>query len=105
MQVAEILSDITSLRVCGDKEALTLVNVHTTIPSAESAGAGKAGIESASLGAGQLSKKEKDLHRVKELVELHYEMKARHVNGQVDEDLRRARENVREVLGDLETIV
>lgn len=89
----------------GDKEALTLVNVHTTLPSTENAGAGKPGTESASRGDGQLSKKEKDLIRVKEMVELHYEMKARHVNGQVDEDLRLAREKVREVLGDLETIV
>jgi len=89
----------------GDKEALTLVNVHTTIPSTEAAGAGKTGTESVSRGDDQPSRKENDLLRAKELVELHYEMKARHGNGQVDEDLRQARENVRQVLGDLEAIV
>lgn len=44
------------------------------------------------------NKKREDLRRAKELVRLHYEVKARHVNGEVDEELRRAREDVWRVL-------
>jgi hypothetical protein len=47
------------------------------------------------------SKKNKDLQRAKELVELHYEVKARHVNGQVDTALQQARSDVEQVLREL----
>lgn len=42
-----------------------------------------------------------DLRRAKELVELHHEVKARHANGTVDEELSLARQNVQRVLYDL----
>ncbi|KAI2738218.1 hypothetical protein DTO013E5_3563 [Penicillium roqueforti] len=87
MQVAEILSDINSLRVCGHNEALALVDVH------------KNGIASGSTKSGSAF-----LRRAKELVELHYEVKARHANGTVDEGLRQARQDVRRVLTELSTI-
>ncbi|KAJ6157468.1 hypothetical protein N7470_005060 [Penicillium chermesinum] len=35
MQVAEILSDLTSLRVCGYNEALALVNAQASIQNSE----------------------------------------------------------------------
>lgn len=47
------------------------------------------------------SKKKEDLRRAKELVQLHHDVKARHVNGKVDEELRRAREDVQRVLREL----
>ena len=45
-----------------------------------------------------------DLRRAKELVELHYEVKARHANGTVDEGLRQARQDVRRILTELSTV-
>lgn len=42
-----------------------------------------------------------DLRRAKDLVELHYELKARHVDGQVDRELAQAREGVDRVLREL----
>jgi hypothetical protein len=132
MQVAEILSDITSLRVCvslsatvtscsnvphrspgqrisaqgpddndssidtdisqGHNEALALVSgpISTDEPPAESG----------SVSNGQPSKQEA-LQRAKELVQLHYEVKSRHVDGEVDEELRQAREDVYRVLREL----
>lgn len=45
--------------------------------------------------------KKEDLRRAKELVELHCEVRSRHVNGEVDEALRRAREDVQRVLREL----
>ncbi|KAJ5712713.1 hypothetical protein N7493_009181 [Penicillium malachiteum] len=96
MQVAEILSDITSLRVCGHNEALALVNVNQSNSGSVS------GDNSVSAGCGsdELKKKE-DLRRAKELVNLHYEVKSRHVNGEVDDGLQKAREDVAEVLREL----
>ncbi|CAI7592174.1 unnamed protein product [Penicillium pancosmium] len=96
MKVAEILSDLTSLRVCDHHAALALVNAHrisldTSSPSQSDTTATDA----------ITSKKNKDLQRAKELVELHYEVKARHVNGQVDADLQKARADVQQVLREL----
>ncbi|KAJ5902561.1 hypothetical protein N7495_003089 [Penicillium taxi] len=88
MQVAEILADITSLKACGHEEALALVNVHkSTAPPDDS--------------PIQLNKRDQDLHRAKELVNLHYEVKKRYQDGEVDEELRRAREDVDQVIWDL----
>lgn len=45
-----------------------------------------------------------DLQRAKDLIDLHYNVKMKHVRGQpgtVDEDLKRAREDVRRVLREL----
>jgi hypothetical protein len=76
----------------GHNEALALVNVHKNIASSESAEASSASTD------------KDDLRRAKELVELHYEVKARHANGTVDEELSRAREDVRRVLRELSTV-
>ena len=43
-----------------------------------------------------------DLRRATELVELHYEIKARHADGMVDDDLARARDEVDRVLTEME---
>ncbi|KAB8077548.1 hypothetical protein BDV29DRAFT_168044 [Aspergillus leporis] len=96
MQVAEILSDLTSLRVCDHNDALTLVTVHERIP-----------IESSQSDLSSAAAKQQDakindnLRRAKELVELHYEIKARHAGGMVDGELARAREDVNRVLMEL----
>ncbi|KAF3390420.1 hypothetical protein F1880_009303 [Penicillium rolfsii] len=77
----------------GQNEALALVSgpVSTNEPPA-----GSGSVAS----SGQTGKQEA-LQRAKELVQLHYEVKSRHVNGEVDEDLRQAREGVYRVLREL----
>ncbi|CAI7574677.1 unnamed protein product [Penicillium glandicola] len=98
MQVAEILSDINSLRVCGHNEALALVNVHKNITASDSTET------SSTLSDKSPADDNADLRRAKELVELHYEVKARHVDGTVDEQLSQARQDVRRVLTELSTV-
>ncbi|KAJ5377291.1 uncharacterized protein N7496_004700 [Penicillium cataractarum] len=95
MQVAEILSDLTSLRVCGHNEALALVSA--PLASAKDTSAES---ELVATSDGQAIKQEA-LQRAKELVQLHYEVKSRHVNGEVDDELRQAREDVYRVLREL----
>ncbi|KAH8694105.1 hypothetical protein BGW36DRAFT_384381 [Talaromyces proteolyticus] len=93
MQIAEILSDLTSLRACGHTEALALVNVHKTAEST----AEEQGAESS------------ELSRAKELADLHYTVKVKHMkNGpgsdpEVDEGLQHAREDVNQVLRELKS--
>ncbi|RAQ54883.1 hypothetical protein AFGD_009556 [Aspergillus flavus] len=96
MQVAEILSDLTSLRVCDYNDALTLVTVHERTPAELSPADGRLVVASQ---PGE--KTNDDLRRAKELVGLHYEIKARHADGTVDEELARAREDVNRVLREL----
>jgi hypothetical protein len=81
----------------GHNEALALVNVHKNLSpdSTESSGA---------LADKSPADDKADLRRAKELVELHYEVKARHVDGTVDEELSQARQDVRRVLAELSTV-
>ncbi|GAB1213772.1 hypothetical protein ATERTT37_002925 [Aspergillus terreus] len=95
MQVAEILSDLTSLRVCDHQDALALVTVNERIAAPVAAEQGDASKAHAKEPANE------DLQRAKELVELHYEIKARHANGTVDDELAQAREQVNRVLREL----
>ncbi|KAL2219347.1 hypothetical protein M432DRAFT_347157 [Thermoascus aurantiacus ATCC 26904] len=99
MRVAEILSDLTSLRACGHTEALALVNVHKNLPPEISQ------IEPAREPSVPPSDAQNpDLQRAKDLVELHYGVKVKHMRNHgaaVDEDLRRAREDVNRVLAEL----
>lgn len=81
----------------GHNEALALVNVHRAT-GAPSPANGDVAVEGEGT---EQSKKREDLRRAKELVQLHYEVKARHVDGEVDEELRRAREDVWRVLREL----
>ncbi|KAF7713770.1 Uncharacterized protein PECH_000601 [Penicillium ucsense] len=92
MQVAEILSDITSLRACGHTEALALVTVASEDTRAEKNQSVTASHQDSKFGA---------LQRAKELVSLHYEVKSRHANGEVDHELQQAREAVERVLREL----
>ncbi|KAL1974454.1 hypothetical protein VTN31DRAFT_4658 [Thermomyces dupontii] len=90
MQVAEILSDLTSLRACGQAEALALVNVN----------------QPARVETAQVTASEEKLTRARELVDLHYGVKLKHWNGpgaepKLDAELRFARENVNRVLKEL----
>lgn len=123
MQVAEILSDLTSLRVCvgagfpilknylisltirslpqGHSQALALVNVHQNTSDASTSAPND---PNAREGKDVEDIQKPDLKRAHELVHLHYDIKAKHFQGQdwvVDEDLQRARTDVNRVLQDL----
>ncbi|KAJ6114546.1 hypothetical protein N7486_000324 [Penicillium sp. IBT 16267x] len=103
MQVAEILSDITSLRVCGHNEAVSLVNANQSITGTSDTDPKiNPAVNASNEAPGtQLDKKNEDLRRAKELVKLHYEFKSRHSDGEVDDALRKAREDVELVLSEL----
>lgn len=106
MKVAEILSDLTSLRVCEYKDALALVTVNKRIPlDLESSEIPHGGISDAQ-GTSQEQESQiqnTDLERAKELVDLHYMIKEKHKEGNVDEDLARLRSDVNRVLRELNT--
>ncbi|KAL4923805.1 uncharacterized protein BDV17DRAFT_276010 [Aspergillus undulatus] len=90
MKVAEILSDLTSLRACDYNDALNLVTVNERLTPL--------GTEPKP----SQTETNEHLHLASELVELHYEMKAIHRDGRVDDQLRRGREEVDRVLRELE---
>ncbi|KAL1963381.1 hypothetical protein VTN77DRAFT_8397 [Rasamsonia byssochlamydoides] len=99
MQVAEILSDLTSLRACGHAEALALVSVNQALKLGTETGQDAAA-------AGVQDSGNAELERAKELVELHYGVKVKHMKGPgaeptIDEGLRRARDDINRVLREL----
>lgn len=81
----------------GHNEALALVNVHKNASERESTE------DNASVDKSPAQDRD-DLRRAKELVELHYEVKARHANGTVDEELSLARRDVQRVLSELTSV-
>ncbi|KAK2770392.1 hypothetical protein FQN52_006906 [Onygenales sp. PD_12] len=95
MKVAEILSDLTSLKVCGHNEALALVSVHKTSPNQG---------ESDATDQPDQSPRSQDLQRAKDLVELHNDVTLKQLNspgGGLNEELRKARRDVSRVLHEL----
>ncbi|PGH15638.1 hypothetical protein AJ79_02231 [Helicocarpus griseus UAMH5409] len=99
MKVAEVLSDLTSLRVCGHAEALALVNVHKNLPTSE-----QQSTQSPSSSPNAESQSE-DLRRAKDLVELHNDVTLKQLNragGGLNEELRKARWDVERVLRELD---
>ncbi|MCJ1374751.1 hypothetical protein MMC20_005983 [Loxospora ochrophaea] len=116
MQVAEILSDLTSLRACDHDAALALVSSHKTSDSSVSQSPSKlptlrrSSSPSASepvarhvptRGASELrtenNENDVDLQRAIDLVDLHYGVKMKHIEG-LDKGLKKAREDVHAVL-------
>ncbi|KAA8645918.1 PWI domain-containing protein [Aspergillus tanneri] len=96
MQVAEILSDLTSLRVCDHHDALAMVTVNERVAASRltSEVPADADVDSDRTLPQQRSERtaREDLRRAKEIVELHHGFKLRHVDGRVDEELSRARD-------------
>ncbi|OJJ60844.1 hypothetical protein ASPSYDRAFT_42641 [Aspergillus sydowii CBS 593.65] len=92
MNVAEVLSDLTSLRACDYNDALNLVTVNERLTASETAPKPV-----------QAEATNEHLRLASELVELHHEMKAVHKDGRVDDQLRRGREEVNRVLRELAT--
>ncbi|MCJ1234421.1 hypothetical protein MMC14_002382 [Varicellaria rhodocarpa] len=117
MQVAEILSDLTSLRVCDHGAALAFVSSHKALsstseaspkdyvtanlvdkdssaPSDTSSTLSLTGIRSSPL---EDTEDDLDLQRAIDLVDLHYGVKKKHMQG-VDMNLSQARTDVNRVL-------
>ncbi|KAG8526934.1 uncharacterized protein KY384_008363 [Bacidia gigantensis] len=88
MQIASMLSDLMSLRVCDYSAALALVSAHK-----DKSGQQKAEAE---------LEQDKDIRRVRDLLELHYGVKVKHQQGD-DEGLRQARVEVEVVLRELDS--
>ncbi|CBF83728.1 uncharacterized protein ANIA_10374 [Aspergillus nidulans FGSC A4] len=90
MKVAEILSDLTSLRACDYNDALNLVTVNERLMPTQTA-----------TQPVRADAANDHLRIASELVELQYEMRTTHKDGRVDDQLRRAREEVNRVLREL----
>ncbi|OCK83854.1 hypothetical protein K432DRAFT_321517 [Lepidopterella palustris CBS 459.81] len=90
MQIAEILSDLTSLRVCDPSAALALVSA---CPSTSPTG------PSITSTSPEQNEDDVDLKRAKNLVELHYLVKVAHAGGAPDQGILAAREAVRSAVG------
>lgn len=73
-------------------EALSLVTVSSADVRTE---------DDPSMTANNQAAKHEALQRAKELVQLHYEVKSRHANGKVDNELQQAREAVERVVMEL----
>ncbi|KAF2270605.1 hypothetical protein CC78DRAFT_573898 [Lojkania enalia] len=87
MQLAEILSDLTSLRVCDPAAALALVSVRpSSIPKSTSTPT-------------ENDDQDPDLKKAKDLVELHYEVKERQRKGELSGALEEARKAVGRAVG------
>ncbi|KAK5124213.1 hypothetical protein LTR85_001916 [Meristemomyces frigidus] len=89
MQVAEVLSDLTSLQVCEPKAAHALVSAR---PSKENTAQGET--------LARHEDSDADLKRAKDLLELHATVKVAHQDG-TDKELNDARMAVTSVLSEL----
>ncbi|KAJ4409075.1 hypothetical protein N0V91_002891 [Didymella pomorum] len=98
MQLAEILSDLVSLRpgVCDPAAALALVSAR---PSSLSTGASSFAPSTAAEPDKSAEEDDKDLHRAKELVALHYDVRERYKRGELTRGLAEARGAVERALG------
>ncbi|KAH4169266.1 hypothetical protein HBH43_115080 [Parastagonospora nodorum] len=86
LHLAEILSDLVSLRVCDPSAALALVSARPNTPTHTET---------------QKNAEEDDveLGRAKELLKLHYDVKERHKRGDLARGLEEARREVGRVVG------
>lgn len=115
MKVAELLSDLKSLspEVCPPGAAMKLVSVHRTLDDASDKISGSsnndATIEKPSPKATKADgitmsnsdADDADIRRAKELVALHYDVKVKHRETGLDEELLQARHDVANILRSL----
>ncbi|MCJ1389299.1 hypothetical protein MMC18_002155 [Xylographa bjoerkii] len=106
MQIAEILSDLTSLRVCDYEAALALVSSYEIIDSPTNVDKRSDTSSSLSTSRPKVSRTtsvlkdaqdDPDLQRAMDLVDLHYGVKEKHKHG-TDMGLQKARQDVRRVM-------
>ncbi|KAI4227860.1 MAG: hypothetical protein L6R36_002083 [Xanthoria steineri] len=112
MQIASILSDLTSLRVCivqvinllttdGQDHNAALALVSTRAPASDSSTPKSTHLHATKSSHGV--KDDPDLERALDLIELHQGVKMTHVQGQ-DQGLTQARRDVDAVLAELEEL-
>jgi len=114
MKLAQVLSDLSSLKVCDPNAALSLVSARPSAPGASNASSVEAvkartdALLKARTGEAPFSRGEElqdadpDLQRAKDLVKLHYAVKVKHVNGgRIDEALEDARHAVQVAVGEM----
>ncbi|KAF2088172.1 hypothetical protein K490DRAFT_64844 [Saccharata proteae CBS 121410] len=114
MRVAEVLSDLTSLRVCDPSAALALVCVRPsaspTTAATSSTDSGSAppttsvtvGQQGEAKDKGEIEEEEDPaLRRARDVVTLHYEIKNAQSSGVLADELRRMREDVGRAVGEL----
>ncbi|MCJ1243077.1 hypothetical protein MMC30_000274 [Trapelia coarctata] len=104
MQIAEILSDLTSLRVCDYDAALALVTAHKSLDAQSSTSSSTQSPSSAArpglsrrTSVLEDGKEDPDLQRAMDLVDLHYGVKERHMQG-ADMGLQKARTDVQRAM-------
>ncbi|KAI9878256.1 MAG: hypothetical protein M1830_001435 [Pleopsidium flavum] len=111
MQIASVLSDLTSLRACSHDAALALIHSTSTstttlpiVPTSSSStlkpetqGTAKPPTSTLAPGEEEEEEEDPDLQRALDLVELHSSVKVKHLQG-MDLGLQRARGDVSEVL-------
>ncbi|KAF2756648.1 hypothetical protein EJ05DRAFT_477753, partial [Pseudovirgaria hyperparasitica] len=95
MQIAEILSDLTSLRACDHAAAMALVSAR---PPSESSGQVVSSGQDQTAAA---SEADPDIARARDLVELHRAVKVAHRQGTLEMELEQARESVRKAVAGL----
>lgn len=89
LRLAEILSDLVSLRVCDPKAAIALVSARANGSSASS----NHRVEE------EDQDEDVDIGRAKELVKLHYAVKEAHRRGELGAGLEEARASVQRAVG------
>ncbi|KAI9886410.1 MAG: translation initiation factor eIF4A [Watsoniomyces obsoletus] len=103
MKIAEILSDLTSLRVCGPAEALALVHASRTVSSTSDDVVGMTGEKKdATTGSNIKTDKNNDddseVQKIYELMKLHESIKKRGQDNSTDSGLEKARREVERVM-------
>ncbi|MCJ1409195.1 hypothetical protein MMC19_003273 [Ptychographa xylographoides] len=105
MQIAEILSDLTSLRVCDYEAALALVTSYKTLHPTSQAQLPNQNPAFPTLtrqkSIQEEAKDDPDLKRALDLVDLHYGVKEKHMQG-ADMGLKKARMEVQRVMDGLD---
>ncbi|KAF1942565.1 hypothetical protein EJ02DRAFT_454079 [Clathrospora elynae] len=91
MQLAEILSDLVSLRVCDPAAALALVSVRSSSSSQDASAKPNTTTTD--------DEQDPELKRAKDLLKLHYEVKEAHKRGELGRGLEDARRAVERAVG------
>ncbi|RMZ66599.1 Fumarylacetoacetase C-terminal [Pyrenophora seminiperda CCB06] len=88
IQLAQILSDLNSLRACDPSSALALVSARPNTSTS-----------TITSSVGTTSAQDAELNRAKDLLRLHHEVKEAHTRGELGKELEEAREAVRRSVG------
>ncbi|EUC37432.1 hypothetical protein COCCADRAFT_22977 [Bipolaris zeicola 26-R-13] len=99
MQLAEILSDIVSLRVCDPAAALALVSARPDSSPSTTTQDTTAPAEPNTTPTTQQDESDPDLKRAKDLLKLHFEVKEAQKRGELSRGLEEARAMVERAVG------